>query len=212
MREIAPGDDAPSGGRREANKADKRRRILSAARQLFTERGFDATTTSEIARAAGIGTGTLFLYVRSKEDLLVAVFLEDVGRAWDEAFASIKTDAPLLEQLTSAFCHMVSYHEKDPALSRAFLRELIFVSEEGGAAVSKFMKGFFTKLEALLVASHARGELADDVSAVQLASNLWALYYTLAQRRHTGNLPASELPGRLSEAFRLQLRGLTNSR
>ena len=74
-------------GRRERNKAEKRRRIVAAGRFLFRSQGFEATTTAAIAAHAGVGAGTFYLYVRSKEDLLVAVFEEDVSRAWADAFA-----------------------------------------------------------------------------------------------------------------------------
>ena len=67
-----------TGSRRERNKQDKLRRIKEAARRLFYERGFEATTTQAIAEAADIGTGTLFSYVRVKEDLLLMVFLDDL--------------------------------------------------------------------------------------------------------------------------------------
>jgi Bacterial regulatory proteins, tetR family len=43
-------------GRRARNKADKWDRIMRAAAKLFDERGFNGTTTTEVARAAGIGT------------------------------------------------------------------------------------------------------------------------------------------------------------
>jgi AcrR family transcriptional regulator len=49
---------------------DKRRRILDAACKTFGERGFHGTTTPVIAAAAGIGTGTLFHYFDTKEELV----------------------------------------------------------------------------------------------------------------------------------------------
>jgi len=57
--------------RREQNKAEKRGRIIAAARALFAHKGFEATTTLEIAEAAGVAAGTLFLYAKTKDDLLI---------------------------------------------------------------------------------------------------------------------------------------------
>ena len=51
-------------GLRERNKREKLVRIRAAARALFAKRGFEATTAREICERAGIGTGTLFLYVK----------------------------------------------------------------------------------------------------------------------------------------------------
>ncbi|AKT51349.1 TetR/AcrR family transcriptional regulator [Arsenicicoccus sp. oral taxon 190] len=60
-------------GRREQAKADKRARILAAARALFEERGFQRTSMSEVARAADVAEGTVFQYAATKTDLLMMV-------------------------------------------------------------------------------------------------------------------------------------------
>lgn len=64
-------------GRRELNKADKRRRIQAAARDLFSRHGFSSVTTQEVADLAEVGTGTLFRYAQSKGELLCMVANED---------------------------------------------------------------------------------------------------------------------------------------
>ena len=67
-------------GRRERNRAAKRARILAAARELFAERGFEGATARDISRRAGVATGTLFLYVSDKRELLFEVLAEDSER------------------------------------------------------------------------------------------------------------------------------------
>jgi len=52
---------------------EKRRAILDAALHVFAERGFSEARISDIAIAAGVGKGTVYLYFASKEDLLVGV-------------------------------------------------------------------------------------------------------------------------------------------
>ena len=66
---------APSAalGRRERAKAEKRARILAAARALFEERGFERTSMSEVARAADVAEGTVFQYAATKVELLMMV-------------------------------------------------------------------------------------------------------------------------------------------
>jgi len=53
---------------------DKRDAILSTALRLFTERGFHGTPTSLISREAGVATGTLFFYFRTKEELIDTLY------------------------------------------------------------------------------------------------------------------------------------------
>jgi len=64
---------------RRREPAEKRARLLDAARRLFAERGYAATTTAELARAAGMAEGTVFHHFGSKEALLAAV-AADYGR------------------------------------------------------------------------------------------------------------------------------------
>jgi AcrR family transcriptional regulator len=57
---------------RERKKAATRRNLLAAAERLFEARGYDAVTVAEIADAADVSVKTLFVYFRSKEDLVLA--------------------------------------------------------------------------------------------------------------------------------------------
>src|SRR5262245_47787906 len=83
---VRPPANAETGARhgprglRERNKRDKQQRIVNAARELFREKGFEATTAREVCKRAQIGTGTLFLYVKDKHELLLWAFREDAER------------------------------------------------------------------------------------------------------------------------------------
>jgi AcrR family transcriptional regulator len=62
-------------------KSATRQRILEAAIQAFRKRGFDATTTRDIAKEAGIATGTLFNYFATKEAIVEFLAAEALARA-----------------------------------------------------------------------------------------------------------------------------------
>ena len=57
-----------------ADKADKRDAILRAAIETFAARGFFNAQVADVARAAGVAAGTVYLYFRGKDDLLVSIF------------------------------------------------------------------------------------------------------------------------------------------
>jgi len=87
-------------GRRAQNKAAIRKRIVTSALSLFQTKGFDSTTTKAIARKAGIAEGTVFNYFRTKEDIALHFFEQEV----DQAIASVRENprlrkAPLEEKL-----------------------------------------------------------------------------------------------------------------
>lgn len=54
---------------------DKRQTILRTARELFASQGYDDTTIAQIAQAAGVAVGTVYLYFENKHDILVEVCL-----------------------------------------------------------------------------------------------------------------------------------------
>src|SRR6266702_7346508 len=60
----------------------KRRQIIEGARAAFLEQGFDAASMNDIAKAAGVSKGTLYVYFKHKEELFGAiVMLECAGQA-----------------------------------------------------------------------------------------------------------------------------------
>ena len=73
--------------------------ILDAAEKIFAEAGFDGAKVSDIARAASVAEGTVYLYYKNKQDLLAGV----VGRFWTQltlgAEAAIQSGASTSEQL-----------------------------------------------------------------------------------------------------------------
>jgi AcrR family transcriptional regulator len=64
--------------RRQLQKADTRKRILSTAAAVYAEHGITATRSADVARAAGVAHGTLFLHFPTQEDLITAV-IDDFG-------------------------------------------------------------------------------------------------------------------------------------
>jgi AcrR family transcriptional regulator len=73
---------------------DKRAKLLDAALELFETRGFDGVAVPEIARAAGVATGTLYLYFKDKTALVNALY-----RHWKSAYNAAVL-APLPEGLS----------------------------------------------------------------------------------------------------------------
>jgi TetR/AcrR family transcriptional regulator len=65
--------------RKEREKESRREEILNAAQKVFFEKGLQLSTMDEIAEAAELSKGTLYLYYRSKEDLYLAVMVRGMG-------------------------------------------------------------------------------------------------------------------------------------
>ena len=82
LAKVAPGDaelQRPSGtsrrppGKRAVTREQNRRQILDAARSVFAERGYGATTVRHIIRATPLASGTFYNYFKSKEEVFQAI-------------------------------------------------------------------------------------------------------------------------------------------
>jgi AcrR family transcriptional regulator len=137
MRATRP-PEPPAAGLRERNKAEKLQRIRAAARDLFVRKGFDETTTREIALQAGVGIGTVFIYAENKRDLLFLIANDDLEDVTRKAEAGIRQDASCLQNLLSFFRHHYRFFARQPELSRYLLREMTFY--DSGRQAKRFQE------------------------------------------------------------------------
>jgi AcrR family transcriptional regulator len=94
-----------------SRRLDAQRRITEAALEAFAERGYHGTTTSEIAREAGVAEGTIFRYFATKKDLLLGVIAPVVAAVV----------APIVRRNLQAV--LVEPHATPDALFRAILAD-----------------------------------------------------------------------------------------
>jgi len=113
-RRSNAGPRRPDAGRRVTKKAAIQQRLVTAALALFQSKGFDATTTKAIARKAGVAEGTVFNYFRTKEDIALYFFEQEVEHAIESVQRSPRLrTAPLEEKLfaliQSQFAYLAPY-------------------------------------------------------------------------------------------------------
>ncbi len=109
-------------GQRERNKLDKLRRIKDAARELLVAKGFDDTTTREIAVRAGVGIGTIFVYAANKRDLLFLIVNDELDKIEQMAEAAVGETASLLDNLLRVARIHYAFFAQQPAPPRLVLR------------------------------------------------------------------------------------------
>jgi TetR/AcrR family fatty acid metabolism transcriptional regulator len=119
------------------NPPDKRRRIIDAAVSVFAERGFYNAKVSEIAKAAQVADGTIYLYFKNKEDILIQVFIDamdEILRRQESALAAL--EAANKADPGSRLREFIRVHFESVAESRA-MAEVITVELRQS---SKFMR------------------------------------------------------------------------
>lgn len=117
---------APRQGRRERNKAAKLERIVAAAGELFAEHGVDEVTTQQIADKADIGTGTLFLYAKSKGELLLMVQNAHYAQALERGREDAQQQEDRLEAVLAVLRPVVECNRVQVENGRTYLREMVF--------------------------------------------------------------------------------------
>jgi len=113
-------------GRRERNKLAKLERITAAASELFAEHGVDEVTTQQIADRADIGTGTLFLYAKSKGELLLLVQNAQYAAALERGRQAAETTPDVLDAVMSIVQPVVACNRAQIDNGRTYLREMVF--------------------------------------------------------------------------------------
>lgn len=163
--------------RRERGKREKLERIEQAARRLFAEHGYDKTTTRMIADAAEIATGTLFVYFPEKLDLLIYLFRKDLGRIVFGELDALPDGMPVVDACMRVFDAVYDFYAQDLNLSRAFVKEMMFVSRERQERMVSLTMRYIMRLGQLVEDAKARGEVRGDVPAPLAGHQLFGQFY-----------------------------------
>ncbi|MDQ0239598.1 TetR/AcrR family transcriptional regulator [Arthrobacter bambusae] len=113
-------------GRRERNKQEKLDRITAAASELFAEYGVEDVTTQQIADKADIGTGTLFLYAKTKGELLLLVQNAHYAEALQRGRADAETTPDAVGAVMAIVRPIVECNRTQIDNGRFYLREMVF--------------------------------------------------------------------------------------
>ena len=197
-----------NGGRR---GGDKRERILRAAVKVFAKSGFYAARVSEVAKAAGVADGTIYLYFKSKDELLVSLFEDRV----EKLLSYLQSELPKLGSAPEKMRRIIELQlgllegERDLAeVITVILRQSTKLLKE--YAAPKFVS-YLDAIAKVVAEGQAAGDFRKDLSPNLVARATFgaldgiALTWALGRADQGGLVRAA---GQLSE---LMLRGLAPS-
>jgi AcrR family transcriptional regulator len=144
-----------------ADAARNRAQLLAAAHEAFTERGADAAL-EDIARRAGVGVGTLYRHFPSRQDLLEAVYVEEV-----QALCRSTQDFADLEPwdaLVAWFDRFVDYVTTKKALAE----EMMATLDKNAPVFRACHDAIYTAGEPLLAAAKKSGAVREDIEFVDV--------------------------------------------
>ncbi|OFW11363.1 MAG: hypothetical protein A3H96_18860 [Acidobacteria bacterium RIFCSPLOWO2_02_FULL_67_36] len=106
------------------DKADRRDAILRAAIDTFAETGFFGAQVADVARAAGVAAGTVYLYFRGKDDLLISIFEKTMKEAIEAGRSSVAAKTDPVDRLREIARLHLGRMGHDRALAVVFQIEL----------------------------------------------------------------------------------------
>ncbi|WP_020393115.1 TetR/AcrR family transcriptional regulator [Kribbella catacumbae] len=145
------------------------RRLLTGAIDAFAERGFQATTTRDIATRAGMSPAALYVHYPSKERLLFEISLYGHRAALEILTAANDGGSPAdrLRAMVSAF---TSWHAEHHTIARVVQYELAALSPEHFAEVATIRRAISTLIEQVLTDGVTNGTFkVDDLPGTTLA-------------------------------------------
>lgn len=182
---------------------DKRQKIIRAATKVFARHGFYHSKVSEIAREADVADGTIYLYFKNKDDLLISIFEESMDQFLTLTRSEIGKETDALAKLRR-FVHLhMTMMEKNPRLAEVIQVEL--------RQSSKFLKEYknvkfleYLQVVAEVIAEGQReGVIHKEVSPAVFKRMLFgaldelALQWVLSKRRYS----LADVAGQVTDIF-----------
>lgn len=180
------------------------RRLLTGAIDAFAERGFQATTTRDIASRAGMSPAALYVHYPSKERLLFEISLYGHRAALEiltAADTGAGSPAGRLRAMVSAF---TAWHAEHHTIARVVQYELAALSPEHFAEVATIRRAISTLIEKVLADGVSDGTFAvDDLPGTTLA--VLSLAIDVARWYDPARRPAPEALGTLYAGLALRM-------
>jgi TetR/AcrR family transcriptional regulator, cholesterol catabolism regulator len=172
----------------------KEQEIITVAARLFKEKGYRATTLEDIAVAVGMLKGSLYYYIRSKEELLYLVVRDPIRQAYSKLEEIVNTEAPVRTKIAQAIAnHMTLFHQHYPHIA-VYLHDYHHLMEKLQDNVIETPRHYQRLWAALLQQGIDAGELRCDLD-VKVAGYaiLGMCNWVYRWYKPTGRLPAEEV-------------------
>jgi TetR/AcrR family fatty acid metabolism transcriptional regulator len=155
-----------------AERPDKRDALLRAAIDTFAARGFFNAQVADVARAAGVAAGTVYLYFRSKDDLLISIFERTMKEAIADGRQSVGAIEDPIERLREIARLHLGRLGRDKALAVVFQVELRQSTKFMERFSSTQLREYLGVIRNVIADGQARGVFQDAISPT-LAAKLF---------------------------------------
>jgi len=148
---------------------EKYETILKASIKVFARHGFFNSTVADVARQAGVADGTVYLYFKNKDDILVSIFnhvMDGVMDCIDRELSRLKDPVSKLRKIIEMHLELM---EHDPDLAVVFQVELRhsikFMEQFSATRVSEYLKVIRSVIEAGQKSSAIRKDVDSNIAS-----------------------------------------------
>jgi len=183
---------APDGAPRRVRGSE--REVLDAGAEVFARKGYAAATVQDVADALGILKGSLYYYIKTKEDLLHAVMVE-VHEGADELHAEVAASGlPAFEQLLMYVRLQVEWNVANLVKIAVYYNDMRQLSPERLADVRERAKAHERFLVELIAEGQRDGDIAAGADPALLANHVLAVViWPYRWFRKSGRVPVEQL-------------------
>lgn len=140
-------------------REEKYQSILDAATEAFAEYGYFSCQVSKIARLAGVADGTIYLYFKNKEDILVSLFSERMGQFIQRIRHDVVLCQTTQERLSTIVRTHLRYMQENRSLAVVTQIEVRQSDPQIRDAISGPLKEYFKLIEQVLAEGIERDEI-----------------------------------------------------
>jgi len=134
----------------EERRKKRRKQIYDGAVKVFAEKGFHAATTQEIADAAGLAKGTLYEYVKDKEEILILTLEEAIAQINSEIEMALEGIESHEERLRRMNLVHLKFAENYKSTAKVFLYEMSNLSPAGKKRYSELLDSMLARQQKVI--------------------------------------------------------------
>ena len=197
-------------GLREAKKENKRERLLNAAIELFSKKGFDQTSIGDITAHAGVAKGTFYSFFEKKGDVLLYFVDREIVTSRHHIQNLISTKKTIFDQLELVIFTYLKYIFRNKEFSRVLAKERF---DTIGTRRNKNELQLMKALAQLIDQAKQRHEIKSTVDSQCMADMIFAIYTTYVIYWLNGFIKTKrECVRRIREVIHLIFEGVGRNR
>lgn len=138
--------------------------IIDAALEVIAENGYHSSQVSKIAKRANVADGTIYLYFKNKEDILVSVFNVKMGTFIKNIVDKIEKDANAYDKLLTLIKEHYRQLSESPYLAVVAQLELRQSKAELRQEINRVLKSYLDVIDNIIEQGISEGAIRDDIN------------------------------------------------